>query len=411
LCTIARNLISQSIRQGPKDVIHAADSLEAAAVLSAPTPDPGQAAMDKELQGLVWAAVRRVPQKYREPLVFFYREQQSVSRVAADLGLSEDMVRQRLHRGRQLIKAQVASLVEDTLARSGPGKTFAVAVVAVLPALITPTASAGVAGIVAKGAPAAKTVLAASLSGAVLGPILGLLGGILGVWCGIRNTNSPRERRFIIWMLVLVYLLLFVLVGLPLTLTLAGLIPAWAYWSCLGAFFVILVPLIFWSNAHQQRIQIEEGTCRRPEDGLAYVARPGAYGSFAGPIFGGTMWLLILAGHARDWVSFSVIVGCDLLLLLGATAFCARTPQRYWSVAAWTACALLAMTLTAINLRWAAWVDAYRRYPIYDPRNDISLLTLNLILLGLFVAVLALLATQYARRKATRGGQTPNGRK
>jgi len=410
LCTIVRNLISQSIRQGPKDVIHAADSLERAEVVPAATPDPGQAAMDKELQELVWAAVRRVPQKYREPLVLFYREQQSVSRVAADLGLSEDMVRQRLHRGRQHIKAQVASLVEDTLARSGPGKAFAIAVVAALPAILTPTASAAAAGIVAKGAPATKTVLAAHLSGTILGPILGLLGDLLGVWCGIRTTSSPRERRFMIRLVLLVCGLVFVLIGLPLTLTLAGLIPRWAYWSCLGVFFAVVLPLIFWSKAHQQRIQIEEGTCRRPEDGLAYVARPGAYGSFVGPIFGETLWLLILAGHAGDWVSFSVIIVCDVLLLLGATAFYARTPQRYWSIALLTVCALLAMTLTAINLRWAAWVDAYRRFPIYDARNDVSLLTLNLILLGFLVALLALFATQYARHKAARSGQTPNGR-
>ncbi len=411
LCTIARHLISQSIRQRPRDVIHAADSLEGAEVLSTATPDPGRAAMDKEQRELVWAAVQRVPQKYREPLVLFYRRQQSVHQVAADLGLSEAIVRQRLHRGRQLIKGQLISLVEDTLACSGPGKAFTIAVVAALPAMIAPTASAAAVGIAANGTPAAKTVLAAGLSGAILGLILGLLGGLLGVWCGIRNTNSPRERRFMIWLVVLVYALLAVLAGLPLTLTLAGLLPQWACWSCLGVFFAVLLPLIFWSNAHQQRIQIEEGTCSRPEDGLAYVARPGAYGRFAGPIFGATLWLLILAGHAGDWVSFSVIVGCDVLLLLGATALCAYSQQRYWSVALLTVCALLAMTLAAINLRWAAWVDAYRQFPICDPRNDITLLTLNLILLGFIVALLALFATQYARRKAARKGQTPNSRK
>jgi RNA polymerase sigma factor (sigma-70 family) len=411
LCTIARNLISQSIRQRPRDVVHAADSLEAAEVLSAATPDPGQAAMDKESQELVWAAVRRVPQKYREPLVLFYREQQSVSQVAANLGLSEDMVRQRLHRGRRLIKAQLASLVENTLACSGPGKAFTIAVIAALPAIMTPTATAAVAGIATRGAPATKTIVAASLSGAILGPILGLLGGLLGAWCGIRTTNSPRERRFMIRLVLLVCGLVFVLIGLPLTLTLAGVIRPWAYWSCLGVFFAVLLPLVFWSNGHQQRIQIEEGTCSRPEDGLAYAARPGVYGRFAGPIFGGTLWLLILAGHAGDWVSFSVIIGCDVLLLLGAIALCAYNPQRYWSIALLTVCAFLAMTLAAINLRWAAWVDAYRRFPINNPRNDITLLTLNLILLGFLVALVALFATQYARHKAARRGQTPNGRK
>jgi RNA polymerase sigma factor (sigma-70 family) len=406
LCTIARNLAYTSIRNRSKDALDRAESLETAEAVEETAPGPGQAAIDKERQEMVWAAVRQIPQKYREPLVLFYRRQQSVSEVAADLGLSDSVVRQRLHRGRQLVKAQIASLVEDTLARSGPGNAFAIGVIAALPALGTQTASAAVVGLAAKGAPAAKTLVAASCSGVILGPIIGLLGGLLGTWCGIRNTKSFRERRFMIRMLLLVYVLLFVLVGLPLTLTLAGLIPPWAYWSCLGVFFVILVPLIFWSYAHQRRIQIEEGTCRQAERGLAHVPRPGVRGGFAGPIFGGTLWLLILTGLAGDWVSFSVILGCDALLFLGATALCVRHPQRYWSVALLMVCALLAMTFAAVNLRWTAWMGGYRQSSAYDPRNDVSLLTLNIIFLGLFIALLVLFATRYVRHKAIRERET-----
>jgi RNA polymerase sigma factor (sigma-70 family) len=411
LCTIARNLANASIRDRPKDALDCAESLETAEAIAGPAPEPGQAAIDKERQEMVWAAVRQIPQKYREPLVLFYRRQRSVSEVAADLGLSEPVVRQRLHRGRQLVKAQIASLVEDTLARSGPGNAFAIGVIAALPALGTQAASAAVAGLTAKGAPAAKALVAASCSGAILGPILGLLGGMLGTWFSIRNTNSPRERRFTIRMALLVWLLLFVLVGLPLTLALAGLIPKWAYWSCFAVFFVILLPLIFWSNAHQRRIQIEDGTCRQPEYTPMPVTRSGVYGSFAGSIFGATLWLLILTALAGDWVSFSVIVGCDILLFLGATALCLRDPQRYWSVAILTACALLAMTLAAINLRWTAWMHAYRQSAAYDPRNDVSLLTVNLILLGLFVALLALFAAQYLRHNAAKKDQASDSDK
>jgi RNA polymerase sigma factor (sigma-70 family) len=411
LCAIARNLVSQSIREKPRDVLHAADSLETAEAVEASTPDPGQAAIDKELQGIVWAAVGRVPQEYREPLVLFYREQQSVSQVAADLGLSEEMVRQRLHRGRKFIQAEVASLVEDTLARSGPGKAFAIAVVAALPAIVTPTASAAVVGIAAKGTPAAKTVLAAGLSGAILGPVLGLLGGVFGTWCSIRSTNSPRERRFMIRMAILTWLLLLVLGGVPLTLALAGLIPRWVLWSCVVTFFVLLLPLIFWSNAHQRRIQIEDSTYRCPEYAPARITRSGVYGSFAGSIFGATLWLLILTVLAGDWVSFGVLLGCDVLLFLGATTLCVRDPQRYWSVALLMVCALLGVTLAAVNLRWTAWMSTYRRSAAYDSRNDVSLTTINLILLGLFVALVALFATQHVRHKGERKGHTSTGQR
>jgi len=410
LCTIVRNLASQSVREKPRDVLHAAEPLEAVEAVAAATPEPGQAAMDSELQEIVWAAVGRVPQKYREPLVLFYRCQQSVSEVAADLGLSEVVVRQRLHRGRQFIRAEVASLVEDALTRSGPGKAFAIAVVAALPAIVTPTASAAVAGAVVKGTPAARTVFAGGLSGAVLGPILGLLGGILGTWCGIRNTSSPRERRFMIRMALLVWLLLFTLIGLPLTLALARLIPMWAHWSCFAVFFVVLLPLILWGNARQRRIQIEEGTYRPSQCGLAHVPRPGMHISFAGPIFGGTLWLLILTVLAGDWRSFAVILGFDVLLLLGAVALYRRDPQRYWSIALVTACSLLAMTFAAVNLRWAAWMDAYRRSSAYDPRNDVGLPTLNLVLLAATVGLLVPLAIQYVRHRRRREERVPDGR-
>ncbi|MCU0915899.1 MAG: sigma-70 family RNA polymerase sigma factor [Planctomycetes bacterium] len=404
LCAILRHLISQSLRERPTDVIRTADSLERAEAVTAMTPDPGQAVLDKERQELVWAAVRRVPLKYREPLVLFYRQGQSVRQVAADLGLSEEMVRQRLHRGRQYVKAEIAAFVEDTLVRSGPGKAFAVAVVAALPVLITPTASAAVAGLAAEGTPAAKTVLAAGISGVILGPILGLLGGILGAWYGVRNTKSNRERSFMLRLLVLVCVLLAILVALPLTLTLVGLIPRWTYWSCLGVYLILLVSLMFWSNARQKRIQIEEGTSHSPGEGLAYIPRPGVRTSFVGPIFGGTLWLLIVTGMTQDWMSFGVIVGGDVLLSLVAAMFYARHPERYWSIALLMECALMAMTLAAVNLRWTAWMQAYRRSTTYDPGNDVGLRTLNLILAVLLIALVALGATQYARHRATRKG-------
>jgi RNA polymerase sigma factor (sigma-70 family) len=210
LCAIARNLCAQWIRDRARAAVDAANFRQGAEPCSV-SPDPGQAVIDKERQEVVWAAVRLIPKRYREPLVLFYRRQHSVSKVAADLGLSQELVRQRLHRGRQLIKAEVASLVEETLARSGPGKAFAVAVVAALPALVTPPASAAVFGIAAKAAPPAKTLVGTSLPGGILGPILGLPGGILGAWWSSKFNGSLRERRFMIRIAVAWWLLFFAL--------------------------------------------------------------------------------------------------------------------------------------------------------------------------------------------------------
>ncbi len=408
LCTIARNLAHSAGRKVSKDVSHAAGSLEAAAALPAAVPGPNDIASEKERREMVWRAVGRIAPRYREPLVLFYRRGQSVSEVAADLDLSEDTVRQRLHRGRQLIKAELSSLVEETLIRSGPGKTFAVAVVAALPAMITPPASAAAVGVAAKGVPPAKTLLATGLTGAILGPILGLLGGVLGAWCSIKNTKSPRERRFMIRMTILVWVLLTLLIGIPLVLMLSDAIPRSAYWVCFTAFFVVLVPLIFCSNAHQRQIQIANGTFQPVESAPRRITRPGIHASYGGSIFGSTAWLLVLTGIVGDWTMFAIIIAADFVILWTATAICRRRPDRYWSTALVAFSALIAGMLIAVNLRWNVWMEAYRQSRAYDPRNDVSLVVINAVVLGLYVVLAVALAWRHvwSKKNSTTAGRS-----
>jgi len=401
LCTIARNLTCQFVRRSSSDVVDQAARLARAETVATDTPEPSQAAIAKERQEIVWSALRQVPDKYREPMVLFYRRQQSVGRVATDLGLSEQAVRQRLHRGRQLIKAEIASLVEDTLGRSGPGKAFAVAVVAALPAIVSQTASAAVAGVVAKsaeGVPAAKALVASGLSGAVLGPILGLLGGVFGAWCSIKNTRSPRERRFMIRMTVLVWLLLCGLIGTPLVLMLTRIVPAWLYWTCFTIFFCILIPLIFWGNRRQRQIQIEDGTFVPPADVRAELTKPALYASFGGALLGSILWLVILAGIAHDWAALVAVLG-GAAVLLPATVRIAGRPGRYWTAAYLAHAGLAVLTFGAVNLRWQHWMDTYRRSSLYDPTNDVSLTTINLIITAAFLLALTMLIVTARHRR------------
>ena len=317
LCTIARNLAHTSLRASRRG---AAQPLERAAELSAAGPGPDEAALAKERQEIVWAAVGRVPLKYREPLVLFYRRQRSVSEVAADLGLSEHAVRQRLHRGRRLIKAEVSSLVEDTLVRSGPGQAFALAVIAALPALGMSTASAAVVGVTAQSVPAAKTLAAAGLFYAILGAILGLLGGLFGAWFSFKRPDSPRQRRFRIRLFILWWLLFFALLGLPLALFYGGLIPAWALGFCLVLYVLLLLAWIIWAKVGERRIQTEEPTTG--------INRQSLYGGVGGGILGATGWLLIQAARANDWLSFGVILVFDILVFLVITRVYVRLRQR-----------------------------------------------------------------------------------
>jgi RNA polymerase sigma factor (sigma-70 family) len=383
LCTIARNLAARAGRNKSHDVLAGAGSLEDTGI-PAREAGPAEASIRRERQEIVWSALRRIPLKYREPLVLFYSAGRSVREVADELELSEHVVRQRLYRGRQLLNAEIASLVEDTLARVRPGQAFTATVVALLPAVATPAAGAAVLGL--KGVPAAKALWASVASGALLGPLLGMLGGLLGAWCSIKNTRSPRERRFMIRMSIVMWLLVMVLIYLPLLLLLVGLMPKWAFWAFCAAFFALLGPLAMLTNARQRQIQKEDGTYQPPPCPSRPPGSGGIYGGFGGAIFGSVAWLLIMAGIVHDWPTFAAIFTSATVVFFIATQVALRRGSRL--VAAWISLVGLAvLTLTVVNLRWDIWMRAYRHSSWYDPRNDISRAALDAIILGAFVVL------------------------
>ena len=211
-------------------------------------------------------------------------------------------------------------------------------------------------------------------------------------------------------MTVLVWLLLFVLLAVPLTLALAGLIPRWVCWGCSTAFFTSLVPLVVWSNRRQERIQSEDGMC--PVRGYSPVrmTRHGVYAAFGGGIFGGTAWLLIMAAIVKDWASFGVVLGCAFLLFVVATVLVRRDARRYWSVALMMVCTLMAVTLAVVNLRWSVWMPAYRQSAAYDPRNDVSLMTINAAVLAALAILLATFAIRHVRSRGAHRHHTSNAR-
>ena len=176
LCRIARNLVDKSIRQLRFDVIRDAHPLEDAAAGKSPEPDPGEIAISKEHQALVWRAIEGIPEQCREPIVLYYRRRRSIAQVAADLELSHDAVKQRLLRGRKLLKTEIASLVEDVLTKTAPGKPFTVAVVAALPALAPQTAAAGIAALAATGpTPLSKGAVYGAFAGGIFGGVAWIL--------------------------------------------------------------------------------------------------------------------------------------------------------------------------------------------------------------------------------------------
>jgi RNA polymerase sigma factor (sigma-70 family) len=167
LCRIARNLTSDVLRQQGREPSHCAESLEEIAESPAPGPQPAEQTMSNEEQAILWRSLEKIPGIYREPLVLFYREHQSIEAVAQNLDLSEDAVKQRLSRGRKMLHEQVLAFVEGALEKTAPGKNFTVGVVAALPLLATTTKAATV-GSTVKGGAALKMLFMTKTTQAIM---------------------------------------------------------------------------------------------------------------------------------------------------------------------------------------------------------------------------------------------------
>ena len=269
LCGIARNLANNYRRRTPS----ATSNLESAGEQPAPGPTPHEQAVIREEETMLWNALEALPEQYREPLILFYREGQSTERVAEELELSPDTTRQRLSRGRELLRQQVAALVETALVRSAPGRAFTTSVIAALPALKGSAAAATLGSTAVKGTAAAKAAASMGVAGAIVGPFVGLLGGLVGLfggWAGtrasIRNTHSPRERQFVVGLSKIVWVF-------ALSFALAQCVAVWLairYWqsypvviataiiAMLVTYSVGLLFLIIWGNRRQRLIRAEE---------------------------------------------------------------------------------------------------------------------------------------------------------
>lgn len=198
LCGIVRKLTLNWLKRQGRRPDHTA--LETVASAPSPDPQPEEQTISNEEQGILWRSLEQIPALYREPLVLFYRQQQSVQQVATALEVREDVVRQRLSRGRKLLSAEVTHFVEGALSRSNPGPAFTLGVLAALPVLGV-TASAGTLGAAAvKGGIVAKGSALLGISGAVFGPIIGVLGGWLGYKASLESAVSDEERELVVRM-------------------------------------------------------------------------------------------------------------------------------------------------------------------------------------------------------------------
>ncbi|MDR3404791.1 MAG: sigma-70 family RNA polymerase sigma factor [Chthoniobacter sp.] len=194
LCGIVRLLIRNAVRKDGREPSHQAESLEEIAETPSPGLLPAEQAISNEELAILWRSLERIPETYREPLVLFYRDHQSIEAVARNLELSEDAVKQRLSRGRKLLHEQVLAFVESALARTTPGQAFTLGVMIALPAM-SYSAKAATLGAAAKGSTTAIGASSIGFLGAILCPLLAFL-NLFRIWrLNHKAARSDRERR------------------------------------------------------------------------------------------------------------------------------------------------------------------------------------------------------------------------
>jgi len=247
LCGIARNLSINRHRDGKREPTHGAESLDNLGHLTTDEASPALQAIQRDEEAILWRALEAIPETYREPLVLFYREHQSVASVAVALDLSEDNVRMRLSRGRKLLSEQVEVLVEGTLERTKPGAEFTSSVLAALPmaaATSGKTAAVGAtmakAAMAAKGAAATKATGLAGILGVIFLPVTAIFAALrLAVYSGgpdlteeqIKARKKPSMARALVEMVLLGVILYSALHYYPTH-------PNWVY-AGLGGFFIV----------------------------------------------------------------------------------------------------------------------------------------------------------------------------
>jgi len=141
LCAIARNVIQNYLRTKKRESVVISGSVELAESTPSDSISVPERLIRQEEETMMQTALMRIPQDYRDVLILFYRQQQSVEKVAEQLELTEDAVRTRLHRGRQMLRDEVAAMVERSLERTAPGKDFTKAVMVAIGGIIAGTAA------------------------------------------------------------------------------------------------------------------------------------------------------------------------------------------------------------------------------------------------------------------------------
>jgi RNA polymerase sigma factor (sigma-70 family) len=290
LCGILKNRVYKSYRREGQEPTHAAESLETAHDLASGELPPSDHAITKEEESIMWRSLGRVPEIYREPLILFYREHQSVETVAANLELSEDAVKQRLSRGRKMLQEEVMSFVEGALQRTTPDKMFTLGVLAALPGMTISAKAATLGATAVKGSAAAKAAGFMGLFGAILTPLLIIFGNYASYRMSMDEARTDEERGYIKKAFrdaLIAALALSALCAVPLYWSLRSHQELFLFWGLFASqtivlYFLALLVVVFRSMPYRRRflakVLADEYGGKFPEAACEYRSRWSLFG-------------------------------------------------------------------------------------------------------------------------------------
>lgn len=369
LCGIARHLVHGDRRHLQREPVHAAESLDDAMHLAGPEPLPPAQAVTNEEIALLWREIGRLPEGYREPLVLYYRQHQSIEQVASALELTPDAAMQRVSRGRRLLQERMVVFIESTLARTNPGPQFSLQVQAALPLVVAAgpatAATASPAGVAAKGGALAFVFAFAA-------PLVGTFAAIGATWMDIVQAPTRQERRLVAgWTLALWLTVAALVIAMPLVswyADRAGLhhrqdwtatAPYIALWFVFAMTALTIIVLMNRARSSLRRRLAAEGSARG-----ATALRPPRWRRMVNlfAILTAVFWILIyVAAITGDRVvaaaiAMGVIVATPVPFALERTP--PTTPDAERARGGWFVAGCGVVFLLILNLRLDVWAAA-----------------------------------------------------
>ncbi len=381
LCGIVRNLSLSSLRKDERMPVAETDAPSDESGEADDGPSPAEQTIDSEERAILLRQLQELPPLYREPMVLFYRQDESVASVAEALGLSEDAVKQRLSRGRAMLAERIERTLGSVLRKTAPTAVFTLAVMGALGAS---TATASAAAVTGAGAKMAKGT---ALSGTLAAPILV---GAAGMWSLFRSqtqsARTPRERRFAVWTLAGFTALGFLI---SLAFGMRGIrMMADSSWLVILSFLIgVLVQSAgfafgFWFYRRRQRIRLEDGMSADAARSV-WQMEPEDKGFWPGVI-----GFAVVLGSAcnlphilvvLDWVR-TLVIALPLVLAGLAVAAMVRWPREWRRVLMTLIGVLFAQYAGLTIYMWQQWSQSKEAW-----QHSIAIIAIQSFYLGIWV--------------------------